>query len=264
MKLKRRKSVNEILKKKNGLVCLTAYTKPIAKVVDKFADIILVGDSVGPVLYGFETTREVTLDMMIRHGSAVVRNTQNSCIIVDMPYGTYERSKNKAYENVMLLLEKTGACGIKLEGGKEIVPIIEYLVSKEIKVMGHLGMTPQKAVSEKDYKVFGKKEEERKSIFNDVIALEKAGVFSVVIEATLEKVSKQITELINIPTIGIGASVECSGQILVTEDLLGITDFQAKFVKKYQNLDKYIFKAIKNYSVDVRMKRFPSTKHVYK
>lgn len=264
MKLKRRKTINDILKQKNSLVCLTAYTKPIAQIIDKFTDIILVGDSVGPVLYGYKSTRGVTLDMMIRHGKAVVESTKNSLIIIDLPFGSYEKKKELAYKNASMLIKETGATGIKLEGGEEIVPTVKYLVERGLNVMGHVGMKPQLAVSSSDYKVYGKKEIERKKIFKDVVALENSGAFSIVIEATIENISREITKLITIPTIGIGATIKCTGQILVTEDLIGHTNFKAKFLKKYGKLNKYIELAVKNYCDDVKKKKFPSVKHVYR
>ena len=263
MGLKKRQLVNHTLKNL-PLLCLTAYTKPIAEIVDLYADIILVGDSLGTVLYGFESTREVTLDLMINHAKAVCRSTSKANIIVDMPYGTYENSKIKAYNNAKKLIQRSGACGVKLEGGEKIAPTIEYLVNRGIKVMGHIGMLPQSAKHFKDYKVYGKKDWEIKQILKDIVSLEKSGVFAVVIEATTESLSKRVSEISNIPTIGIGASCECSGQILVTEDLLGLTDFEAKFVKNYCNLRKEIIIALEKFRIEVKKKKFPSKRFCYK
>ena len=263
MGLKKRQLVSDTIKNL-PLLCLTAYTKPIAEIVDLYADIILVGDSLGTVLYGFESTREVTLDLMINHAKAVCRSTSRANVIVDMPFGTYEHSRIKAYNNAKKIIERTGACGVKLEGGEKIAPTIEYLVNRGIEVMGHIGMLPQSAKNFKDYKVYGKQEWEMKQILKDIISLEKSGVFAVVIEATTEPLSKRVSKTVNIPTIGIGASCQCSGQILVTEDLIGLTTFEAKFVKKYCNLRKEIINALEKFKTEVKKKKFPSKKFCYK
>ncbi len=255
--------INETIKKL-PLVCLTAYTKPIAQLVDSFADIILVGDSLGPVLYGFDSTRRVNLDMMIIHGKAVCENSHIANVIVDLPFGTYENSEKKAYDNAKKLIDRTGACGVKLEGGKKIAPIIKYLVKKNIHVMGHIGMLPQSVKKQKDYKVFGRLVDDHKKIFEDLAFIEEAGAFSVVIEATKKNLASQVAKKATIPTIGIGASNDCSGQILVTEDLIGMTDFEAKFIKKYCNARKDIGLALKKYKEDVKSGKFPSLKFCYK
>ena len=245
------------------MVCLTAYTKPIAKIADQFADILLVGDSLGPVIYGFDSTREVELDLMINHGKAVVKATKKSLIVVDMPYGTYELSKYEAYENASKIIDLTGANAVKLEGGIEIIKTIDYLIKKKINVMGHVGMLPQKLEENKTIKVYGKTQNEKIKLRKDIIALEKAGVFSIVIEATFLQVVNHVIQNIQIPIIGIGASNKCQGQILVTEDMIGMTNFNAKFLKKYSNLSKIIRDAIKEYSSHIRSGKFPSKKNMY-
>ena len=245
------------------MVCLTGYTKPIATIADQFADILLVGDSLGPVIYGFDSTREVELDLMINHGKAVVKATKKSLIVVDMPYGTYELSKYEAYENASKIIDLTGANAVKLEGGIEIIKTIDYLIKKKINVMGHVGMLPQKLEENKTIKVYGKTQNEKIKLRKDIIALEKAGVFSIVIEATFLQVVNHVIQNIQIPIIGIGASNKCQGQILVTEDMIGMTNFNAKFLKKYSNLSKIIRDAIKEYSSHIRSGKFPSKKNMY-
>ena len=245
------------------MVCLTDYTKPIATIADQFADILLVGDSLGPVIYGFDSTREVELDLMINHGKAVVKATKKSLIVVDMPYGTYELSKYEAYENASKIIDLTGANAVKLEGGIEIIKTIDYLIKKKINVMGHVGMLPQKLEENKTIKVYGKTQNEKIKLRKDIIALEKAGVFSIVIEATFLQVVNHVIQNIQIPIIGIGASNKCQGQILVTEDMIGMTNFNAKFLKKYSNLSNIIRDAIKEYSSHIRSGKFPSKKNMY-
>lgn len=263
MILKKRISINKI-KKKKKIVCLTAYTKPIAEIADKFADILLVGDSLGPVLYGFDSTREVDLKLMINHAKAVVRSTQNSLIVVDMPYGTYEFSREKAYDNAKQIIDSTGADAVKVEGGIEIINNIKFLIKKRINVMGHIGMLPQKMGKMETPKIYGKKDSEKKKINYDLQVLESSGVFAIVIEATSSKVVDEALKNIKIPTIGIGASNKCRGQILVTEDLLGLTTFNAKFLKKFTNLSKKINTALKKYSKEIKSGQFPDKTNMYK
>lgn len=263
LKLKTRKSIEEIINLKRPIVCLTAYTKPIAKLIDKFVDIILVGDSLGTVIYDFESTREVTLEMMINHAKAVVKSTRNAFVVVDLPYESLKKSKKNVFNNCMKILSETGADAIKLEGGSEVSDVIEYLVSKGINVMGHVGMLPQSIKSKKKYKVYGKQSHEKLKVLKDIISLEKAGVFAVVIEATIESLASELSKKTSVPTIGIGASKDCSGQILVTEDLIGLTDFNARFVKNYALLSLKIELAVKKYSKEVKNKKFPNNKYVY-
>ena len=254
--------INKILKKKGKtpLICLTAYSKNIAKIADKYCDIILVGDSLGMVLYGMKTTREVKIETMILHAITVKNNTKNSLVVIDMPYKTYT-NKFIAFKNAKRILNLTKCDAIKMEGGKEIVPIIKYLNKKGISVMGHVGLLPQTAVS---FNVRGKNTIQKNKIFNDAMAISKSGAFAIIIECVVESLAKIITDNVKIPTIGIGASKFCDGQILVTDDMLGLTDFNPKFVKKYKNLNKEIEKSIIKYSNDVKYSRFPSIKNTYR
>ena len=258
----KRKTVKDLVNKES-IICLTAYTRLIAEIVDEFVDVILVGDSVGTVLYGFETTREVSLEIMIRHAKTVYDATKKSFIVVDMPFGTYEKSKEQAYRNASELLEKSCACAIKLEGGTEIEKTVAYLVKKKINVMGHVGFLPQSVSKKNQNKVFGKLKGDKVKIFKDIHSLKKSGVFSIVIEATTAKLVEEILEEYDFPFIGIGASQKCKGQIIVTEDLIGLTEFEAKFVKKFCNIRKIIKSAIKRYKIEVENKKFPNKTYLY-
>ena len=246
---------------KTPIVCLTAYTAPIAKMVDKFADVILVGDSLGPVLYDFKSTRKVTLEMIIRHAQSVVKSAKRCKVVVDMPYGTYKNPR-EAYNNAQKILRLTGAFAVKLEGGESIIESIRYLTKKKINVMGHIGMLPQKMNGK--YKVYGKTKLEQKQIFRDLEMLIDANVFSIVIECTVESIVKDLVKKSTIPLIGIGASPSCDGQILVTEDLLGISGFDSKFLKKYAEISVIIEKSLERFSNDVRKKKFPKKINCYK
>lgn len=246
-----------------ALVCLTAYTTPIAKILDAHADLLLVGDSVGMVLYGMENTLGVDLEMMIRHGQAVMRANPKSCVIVDMPFGSYEESSEQALRNAMRILKETGCDGVKLEGGADMAPTIAHLTKRNVPVMAHIGLMPQSVVKEGGYKVKGRGAAETAQLLKDAKAIEEAGAFSVVIEGTIEDVAQQITKSISIPTIGIGASAACDGQVLVVDDMLGITERTAKFVKKYAGLAQDIDKAAAAYAAEVRARNFPSTEHTY-
>ena len=255
-------TTRKILSKKNKtpIICLTAYSKSIAQIADKYCDIILVGDSLGMVLYGMKTTREVKIDQMISHGRAVKKFVKKSLVVLDMPYRTYT-NKFVAYKNATKMIKLTKCDAVKLEGGKKISKIIKYLVNKGIPVMGHVGLLPQ---SSNNFKLKGKNFIQRKKILQDAIAVSKSGAFAIVIECVVEDLAKKITKNIHIPTIGIGASKYCDGQILVTEDMLGLSDFFPKFVKKYSNLRKIIDKSIKDYTKDVKSRRFPYSINVYK
>jgi len=255
-------TINSILKRKNKnpIICLTAYSKVIAQIIDKYCDIILVGDSVGMVLYGMKSTKEVKIETMIIHAKTVKEATKKSLVVVDMPYKTYT-SKFTAYKNAKLLLKLTKCDAIKLEGGKNIVKIIKYLTKKGIPVMGHIGLLPQTSTN---FKVKGRNEKEKKKILEDAKVISNAGVFAIIIECVVEDLAKKITKTVNVPTIGIGASKYCDGQILVTDDILGLSDLSPKFVRKYVNLKKIIEKSVKNYSNDVKTKSFPYLKNIYK
>ena len=255
-------TIKKIYKKKGKqpIVCLTAYTKNIAKIADKYCDIILVGDSLGMVLYGMKTTRNVKIETMILHAKAVKEISKKSLVVFDMPYKTYT-NKFSAYKNAKKVIKLTKCDAIKLEGGKKISKIVSFLVKKGIPVLGHVGLLPQ---TSRNFKARGKTSIERKKILDDAISISNSGAFAIIIECVVEKLAKQITKKILIPTIGIGASRYCDGQILVTEDLAGLSGFSPKFVKRYANLNKSIEKSIKKYVKDVKMKRFPFVKNVYR
>ena len=255
-------TIKKILKKKNKLpiACLTAYTNNIAKIADKYCDIILVGDSLGMVLYGMKTTRDVKIETMILHAKTVKSITKRSLVVFDMPYKTYT-NKFSAYKNAKKVIKLTKCDAIKLEGGIKIVKIIEHLVKKGIPVLGHIGLLPQ---TSSNFRVIGKSSIERKRILKDALAISNSGAFGIIIECVVENLAKKITRNIPIPTIGIGASKYCDGQILVTEDMVGLSDFFPKFVRQYAKLNKSIEKCVKKYVKDVKMKRFPFTKNVYK
>jgi len=250
------------LKKKNKskIVCLTAYSKNIAEEIDQYADLILVGDSLGSVLYNFDTTRKVNLKMMIDHSKSVRKGVKKSLMIVDMPFDTY-KNKSQALKNCKKVLKETKCDGIKLEGGRELNNIIKYLINNKIPVMGHIGITPQTVRGKYRYK--GKTAFEKKKLLKDSKSLEEAGVFAIVLECIERKLSQEITKTIKIPTIGIGSSKYCDGQILVTDDILGLTNSKMKFVKKYINLKKNIRNAVKKFQSDVKNGSYPSIKYSY-
>ena len=256
-----KKKFLNILKKKNKekIVSLTAYSKNIASVLDNYCDIILVGDSLGSVLYNYKSTREVSLDMMIEHSKSVRKGIKKSLMVVDMPYNTY-RNSQEALKNAKKIMSKTECDAVKLEGGKKVYKTIKTLIKNNIPVMGHLGLLPQ---SDKSFRFKGKKLIERDTIIKDSKLLEKAGVFSIVLECIETSLAKSITQNIKVPTIGIGASNYCDGQILVFDDLIGLNPTNFRFVKKYSNIIKEISKAVSNYSKDVKKRKFPSKKNSY-
>ncbi len=249
-------------KKKNNskIVCLTAYSKNIAEEIDQHADVVLVGDSLGSVLYNFDTTRKVNLNMMIKHSKSVRKGVKKSLMIVDMPFNTY-RNKSQALKNCKKVLKETKCDGIKLEGGKKIRNIIKFLIKHKIPVMGHIGITPQTVRGKFRFK--GKTASEKKKLLIDSKSLEDAGVFAIVLECVERKLSKKITETVKIPTIGIGSSKFCDGQILVTDDMLGLTNSKIKFVKKYIDLKSNIRKAVKKFKSEVKKGSYPSIKYSY-
>ena len=255
-------TIKKILSKKGKIpiTCLTAYSKAIAQIADRHCDIILVGDSLGMVLHGMKTTREVKIEQMILHGKTVKNFVKKSLVVLDMPYRTYT-NKSIAYKNAKKAIKLTRCDAIKLEGGKKVAKIIKYLVDKGIPVMGHVGLLPQSSTG---FKLKGKNFMQRKKILQDAIAVSNSGAFAIVIECVVESLAKKITKNVSIPTIGIGASKYCDGQILVIDDMLGLSDFFPKFVKRYSNLREIIDKSIKNYTKDVKTRRFPSSKNVYK
>lgn len=259
-----KKSIADIQSQKNQqkLTCLTAYTYPIAKILDEHCDIILVGDSLGMTIYGHEDTLSVSLEMMINHAQGVTKAAKKSLIVVDLPFGTYEHSKYQALRAAKEVISKTNCDAIKIEITPDLLETTKFLVENNINVMGHIGLLPQHVKEIGGYKYQGKDEASAQEMIKLAKNLDKAGVFSVVIEAVPAKLADQITKEISIPTIGIGASKNCDGQILVIDDLLGLNqEFTPKFVKKYANLAMEISDAVKNYRNDVTNQNFPSSYH---
>ena len=255
------KKILNLIKKKNKskIVSLTAYSKNTATILDDICDLVLVGDSLGSVLYNYKSTRDVSLNTMIEHSKSVRKGVKKSLMVVDMPYNTY-RNPTEALKNAKKIIFKTKCDAVKLEGGRKICTIVKNLVKNNIPVMGHLGVLPQ---FDKNFKSKGKKIAERNKILNDAKLLEVSGVFSIVLECVESSLAKLVTKKINIPTIGIGASKYCDGQILVLDDLIGLNPINVRFIKKYSNIRKEIFKAVLNYSKEVRNKKFPLKKHSY-
>ena len=256
------KNIKRIIKKKNKskIICLTAYSKNIALEVDKFADITLVGDSLGSVLYNYNSTRSVTLQEMINHSKSVRLAVKKSLMVVDMPYNTYN-TNNSALKNAKKIIKETKCDAVKLEGGKKIIKQIKYLIKNKINVMGHLGLLPQ--TTKGKFKSKGKTIKEKKQLLNDALMLQKCGVFAIVLECVKSATTKQITETLKIPTIGIGSSVYCDGQVLVTDDLIGLNETKIRFVKKFVNIKKYLNLGLRKFASDVRLKKYPKKKHSY-
>ena len=254
--------IKKILNKKNKLkiICLTAYSKNFAEQVDKYVDITLVGDSLGSVLYNYNTTKKVTLTNMIDHSKSVRMGVKKSLMVVDMPYNTY-KSNNSALNNARKIIKETKCDAVKLEGGKKIISQINCLIKNKIPVMGHLGLLPQTAKGK--FKSKGKTEKEKKQLINDALLLQKNGVFAIVLECIKASTAKQITQYLKIPTIGIGSSAHCDGQVLVTDDLIGLNETNIRFVKKFINVRKYINQGLKRFMSEVKLKRYPSKKHSY-
>lgn len=245
------------------LVCLTAYTTPIAKLADPHCDIVLVGDSVGMVMHGLPSTQGVTVEMMRMHGQAVARGLSRAMMVIDLPFGSYEESPEQAFRTSADLIATTGAAAVKLEGGAHMAPTIAFLTKRGIPVMGHVGLTPQSAGALGGYRVQGRgKDAER--VAADAVAVARAGAFSLVLEMVSEPLAAAITGELQIPTIGIGASASCDGQVLVMDDMLGLFgEFRPRFVRRYANLGEDAGRAIAEYAADVRARRFPSPEHVF-
>jgi len=258
MNKKIKKIIN--MKRKKKIVCLTAYSKNFAEIIDKHADIILVGDSLGSVLYNFETTRKVTMENMIKHSCSVKKGVKKALMVVDMPYQTY-KNKSQALKNAKKIIKETKCDAVKLEGGKNIIDQVKFLIKNKIPVMGHLGLLPQ--TSRGKFKSKGGTVRETKQLIKDSLLLQNSGVFSIVLECIKTSTAKQITNKLKIPTIGIGSSVNCDGQVLVTDDLIGLNDTRIKFVKKFINIKKYINFGLKKFTKEVRAKKYPSKKHSY-
>jgi 3-methyl-2-oxobutanoate hydroxymethyltransferase len=262
----KRRTPSDVRGRKGGvpIVCLTAYSAPMARMLDAIADLLLVGDSLGMVVYGLDSTLPVTLDMMIAHGAAVVRGARRACVIVDMPFGSYQETPAQAFRNAARIMGETGCAGIKLEGGEPMAETIRFLVERGIPVLGHIGLQPQSVNAIGGFRAQGRSAPEAARVIADAHAVADAGAFGLVVEGTAEPVARRLTAEVAVPTIGIGASPACDGQILVTEDLLGLFDeFQPRFVKRYANLASEVAAAAASYAEDVRARRFPGPEHCY-
>jgi len=261
----KRLTAPDIRARKGGepIVCLTSYHAHTARIVDRYCDVILVGDSLGMVMHGFETTVPVTLDMMILQGHAVMRGSRHALVVVDMPFGSYEQSKEQAFASCARVLKETGCGAIKLEGGQRMAETIAFLVERGVPVMGHVGLTPQSINTIGSFRAQGRDQADWAPIEADAKAVAQAGAFAVVVEAVAEPLGRRITEQVAIPTIGIGASPACDGQILVLEDMLGLSPRVPKFVKRFGELGPGIEAAIKAYAEEVRGRAFPGPEHVY-
>jgi 3-methyl-2-oxobutanoate hydroxymethyltransferase len=261
----KRVTAPDIRGRKNGepIVMLTSYHAHTASLVDRFCDVILVGDSLGNVMHGFETTVPVTLDMMILQGRAVMRGSKHALVVVDMPFGSYEASKEQAFHSAARILKETHCGAVKLEGGKRMAETIAFLSERGIPVMGHIGLTPQSINTLGSFRAQGRDEAHWAPIEEDAKAVADAGAFSIVVEAVAEPLAAKITRSVPVPTIGIGASAACDGQVLVLEDMLGLSPRTPKFVKRYGDVGAAIQAAIESYAADVRSRAFPGPEHVY-
>ena len=260
----RRRGIGEFVKGGLPIVGLTAYTAPVARLLDPHVDFLLVGDSLGMVVYGFDSTLPVTVEMMVAHGAAVVRATARALVVVDLPFGGYQESPQQAFHNAARIMAETGCSAVKLEGGAEMAETVRFLVRRGIPVMGHVGLMPQRVNTAGGFKVQGRGESQAGLVAADAAAIAEAGAFAIVIEGTIEKVARAITEKLPAPTIGIGASPACDGQILVIDDVLGVfTEFTPRFVKRYAELAPLISAAAKAYAEDVRARRFPGPEHCF-
>ena len=260
------RTVSELRARKGGvpIVCLTAYTTPMARLLDPHVDLLLVGDSLGMVVYGFDSTLPVTLEMMIAHGAAVVRGAERSCVIVDMPFGSYQETPAAAFHNCARVMAETGCAGVKVEGGAEMGETIAFLTARGVPVLGHVGLMPQSVHTAGGYRARGREKHDAERIGADAKAVADAGAFAMVIESTVESLAHEITEAVAVPTIGIGASPACDGQILVTEDLIGLfPDFTPKFVKRFAELGVQVEEAARAYAVEVRERRFPGPEQLF-
>lgn len=246
------------------IVCLTAYITPMAARLDKHCDLLLVGDSVGMVLYGMDSTLGVDLDTMIRHGRAVCRGANQALVVIDMPFGSYEESKEQAFRNAARALSETGAGAVKLEGGREMAETVRFLSMRGIPVLGHVGLMPQSVHAHGGYAARGRSVDEWQPIIDDAKAIADAGAFAVVLEGVAEPLARKVTEAVACPVIGIGASSGCDGQILVTEDMLGLFAINPKFVKRFAEIGRDIEAAIEGYANEVRNRSFPAEEHTYK
>ncbi len=259
-------TVPAIRERKHGepIVALTAYTTRMAELLDPHCDILLVGDSLGMVLYGLPSTLGVSLRMMIDHGAAVVRGAQRALVVIDMPFGSYEESPAQAFRNAARVLAETGAQAVKLEGGRRMAETIAFLVARGVPVLGHVGLTPQAVHALGGYGAQGRRRDQWQALIDDAVAVAEAGAFAIVIEGVVEPLARRMSEAVPVPTIGIGASAACDGQILVTEDMLGLFARTPKFVRRYAELGEQISEAVRRYAEDVRTRRFPGEREIYR
>jgi 3-methyl-2-oxobutanoate hydroxymethyltransferase len=261
---RKRHNVGDIVKGGAPIVGLTAYTAPIAQLLDPHVDFLLVGDSLGMVVYGLESTLPVTVEMMIAHGAAVMRGSLQALVVVDMPFGSYQESPEQAFRTAARIMAETGCAAVKLEGGVEMAETVRFLTERGVPVMGHVGLMPQSVNATGGFRVRGRDGPQAERVVADAKAIAETGAFSLVIEGTVEPVARAITESVSIPTIGIGASPACDGQILVTDDVLGLfTQFRPRFVKRYSELAPMITTAVAEYAADVRARRFPGPEHCF-
>jgi 3-methyl-2-oxobutanoate hydroxymethyltransferase len=260
----RRRTVRDLAKGGTPSVWLTAYTTSMARALDPIVDVMLVGDSLGMVLYGYPSTLPVSLDMMIQHGAAVMRGSERALVVVDLPFGSYQESPEQAFRNAARVMAETGCGAVKLEGGAEMAPTIQFLTQRGVPVCGHIGLMPQSVNTVGGFRAQGKAEAEAAKVVADAHAVADAGVFALVIEGTVEPVARAITAEVAVPTIGIGASVACDGQVLVVDDVLGLfSDFTPRFVKRYAELGQEISRAAAQYAEEVRARSFPGPEHCF-
>ncbi|MFC7498778.1 3-methyl-2-oxobutanoate hydroxymethyltransferase [Enterovirga sp. GCM10030262] len=260
-KIRERKSADG--KVDRPIVMLTAYTARMAQLLDPHCDLLLVGDSLGQVIYGLPTTVPVTLEMMCAHGAAVVRGSYHSVVAVDMPFGSYERSPAQAFDNAARILKETGAAAVKLEGGEAMAETVAFLVARGIPVIGHVGLTPQAVNVLGGYRARGRDDAEADKILADAKAVAEAGCFALVLEGVMEEIAIEATKMVACPTIGIGASAQCDGQVLVTEDMLGMFERTPRFVKRYDDLAARVGEAAAAYAAEVRARDFPTADQTY-
>ncbi len=266
VKRARRIGVPDLRNRKGGepIVVLTAYSTPQAKALDPHVDILLVGDSLGMVLYGLDSTLAVSLETMIAHGAAVVRGSGRACVIVDLPFGSYQESPEQAFRNAARVMAETGCAGVKIEGGAEMAATIAFLSRRAIPVMAHVGLMPQSVNAYGGFRVQGRADADARSIVDDAKAVADAGAFAMVVEGVVEPVARSITRSVAVPTIGIGASPQCDGQVLVTEDMSGLfSDFTPRFVRRYAELGEALSAAAAAYARDVRARRFPGPEQCF-
>lgn len=261
----RRKTVRDIAAAKGGtpLVCLTAYDAPMARVLDPYCDVLLVGDSVGMVIHGLPSTVGVTMEMMILHGQAVMRGSEQAFVVVDMPFGSYETSTDQAFQNAARLMKETGCQAVKIESGAYAATQIAHLVERGVPVMGHVGLRPQAVNVDGGFRTKGRNDAERDLVLREAHAADRAGAFAIVVEGVAEDLAEEITREVSCPTIGIGASAACDGQILVTHDMLGAFDWAPKFVRRYADVRTTIREAAEAYAKDVRDRQFPGNAETY-